>query len=397
MEGTDSRLSPPINLDQMRILQFFLLAFVFLSCTEYKNNDNKISKQLKLVNFIKIEIPYEFGFVSKSQSDGYLLAYSYVDALFYILNTEGHVLSNFKGRGEGPKEYSGILPFAGIHDKKVFFLDHQNLYLFSISGDFQSVTPYNDPLVSSFGGIPNSELFFLNDSSFIIPNVHIGDLAKRSDKIAILDTIPVWIRYNFSSKSQYFERAEVGLFDKNSPFFEGITFNNYRSHFILNEGSIIQIPIIGQDLFKYDLKLSNQIEKIKLNIPNFKFQSGLEEDRVTLDNYKLFNRMAEESSFISFVVNLNEKNLFLLYSVYETKNQNGDSISSKNSFKNQFFGFYFDLVTGQGTQIPLPHNGSDSFYKRVIYLGESKFLFVLENEIERDFHIGEIYKLVDIY
>lgn len=391
----DKTPAPYFNLNQMRILLFLFLAFLSFSCSEYETKGFVRSKKLELVDSVKIEIPYEFGFVSKVSSEGYLLAYSYIDELFYVLKPDGQIFSSFSARGEGPKEYSGILPFAGIHEDKVFFLDHQNLYFFSLNGDFISVTTYNDPFVSSYGGIPNSELFLLNDSSFIIPNIHIADLARQVNRIAILDTIPVWIKYDFSLESNSYERSQVGLVDKNSTFFSELTFNNYKSKLIMIDHSIIQIPEIGKDLFKYDLKTPGKIEKIELDLPGFKFQKGLQEEKVTQENSRLFNQMSAESSFIGHFINLDSNSLFLTYSIIKLANQSSGRNNANDSFISQFQGYYFDLASRNGFQVDLPLNGSDSFHKRLIYLGENKFLFLLQNEYERDFHIGLIYNLVD--
>ncbi|WP_157807055.1 hypothetical protein [Algoriphagus formosus] len=379
----------------MKIYQLLFLVCLFFSCSEYKTEIYKSTKKLELIDSVRIEIPYEFGFVSKVSSDGYLLAYSYIDELFYVLKSDGQIFSSFSARGEGPKEYSGILPFAGIHENKVFFLDHQNLYFFSLNGDFISVTAYNDPFVSSFGGIPDSELFLFSDGSFIIPNIHIGNLARQIDRIAILDTIPIWIKYDFSLKINSYERSQVGLVDKNSTFFSDLTFNNYKSKLIIIDRSIIQIPEIGKDLFKYDLKTPDQIEKIELDLPGFKSQKGLQEEKVTKENFRLFNQMSAESSFIGHFINLDSNSLFLTYSIKKLDNQSSGRNNANDSFISKFQGFYFDLASRTGFQVDLPLNGSDSFYKRLIYLGENKFLFLLQNELEKDFHIGLIYNLVD--
>ncbi|MHA7131780.1 hypothetical protein [Algoriphagus namhaensis] len=346
----------------------------------------------ELVDSVRIDIPYEFGFVSKSTNDGFSLIYTYVDEKFHVLNSNFEQVSSFRARGEGPKEYSGILPFAGLYEGKVFFLDHQNLFFFTPSGDFISATPYNDPSITSFGGIPDSELFFVNDSIFIVPNIHIVDLSRVANKEIVLDTVPIWISYKLSRINNTFERYKLGKASKASPFFNDLSYTNYRSHILYNEGSVIQIPKIGGKICVYSLEFPGQIKSVDLNLPGFKFQRGLEEDRVTPENYKLFNQMALESSFISYLVSLDKNILFLFYKAYV---DNDPRLTLRNHGLNyRLQGFYIDVETEKSSQVDVPWNMDDAF-NRVIYLGQNKFLWVLPNETERDYHEGKIYQLVD--
>jgi hypothetical protein len=374
----------------------FIFVLIFFSACSGTDTVNKEAiLRFELLDSIKIDISHDFGFVSTSSNGDNILAYSYLDESFFLLHLDGTVELNFIARGEGPKEYSDILPFAGIYNEKLFFLDHKNLYYFSLNGEFISSTPYKDPFVSTYGGLPSSELFFLNDSSFIIPNVHIGDLPRRSDHLSILDTIPVWVKYKLSPETNSFERSQIGLYDNRSTFYNELRFNTYKSFFSYINGSMLQIPLLGSDLFKYKLGLDNQIEKFSLNIPDFQVQQGLDVEKMTIDNNKLFNKMGEESSFINFFVSMDSNDFFLIYSIKNQLEHFTDIESKYSDVDTRFYGYYYQLSSKQGVQVELPKNGEDSFWKKSVYLGDNNFLFVSENEVERDYYIGKIYRLVD--
>jgi hypothetical protein len=85
---------------------------------------------------------------------------------------------------------------------------------------------------------------------------------------------------------------------------------------------------------------------------------------------------------------------FAIYSTGVPEYDYDRLIEGVNFPEGEFYGYYFDRKQSKGYSIPLPKNGGHpSFWKKVSYLGGDKFLFVFDNNIERDFYLGGVFSL----
>lgn len=90
-------------------------SFFFTSCNKADRiAENNQGYFFELVDSVKIDIPYDFGLVFPKAIDSHLLAYSYLDQTFHLLDSMGRLQNSFNHQGEGPKEYTGILPFVTL-------------------------------------------------------------------------------------------------------------------------------------------------------------------------------------------------------------------------------------------------------------------------------------------
>lgn len=374
------------NLFRLNIL--LASFFLFISCNNDLKTTNQHHYQLVKVDSVQINIPIEFGLVFPEITDSHLLAYSYVDKHFHLLDSLGRLINSFDKMGEGPDEYSENLSFVTMYNGNLVFMDDKNLNFFSLEGEWIKSIPYLDPNFTRRGGIPNSELFFIDNENFIVPNHHIEILKRIPEHSAALDTMPIFIKYKYSKERQQFEPKKGGLIDTDNPIYSNNKFNTYGSK-VLYDGDLVNVihtlvPII----YSYDLSLSKSpIKKLNLNINDFSMPTGLKVETVTPDNYQQFNQIADINSNMIFAVRLDESNLFITYKTYR--------IDETGEGHKDYYGYVYNMISKEGFQIKLPkHQGHPSFWNKVAYLGNNKFLFVFENEIERDFYQGYVFELI---
>ncbi|RZS95848.1 hypothetical protein [Cecembia calidifontis] len=124
-------------------MSVFLSITIFISInsfffTSWNRNENSEIKDsafyFELVDSVKIEIPYEFGLVFPKVIDGKLLAYSYLDQTFHVLDSKGRLQNSFNNQGEGPKDYTRNLSFVTINNGHLIFMDNKKLSYFSYQG-----------------------------------------------------------------------------------------------------------------------------------------------------------------------------------------------------------------------------------------------------------------------
>ena len=368
--------------------------FFFTSCNKADRlAENNQGYFFELLDSVKIDIPYDFGLVFPKAIDNHLLAYSYLDQTFHLLDSLGRLQNSFKHQGDGPKEYTGILPFVTIYDSHLIFMDDKKLSYFNYSGDWVKSVPYHDPNVTRRGGMPNSDLTFIGENKFVIPNIHLAELSRRPDHQAILDTIPIWLQYEYSAISNQFEMTEYGRLDTGSVLFSDLKFNNYSPRTFVDNGNVNLYFNLTTTIYKYRIGESTYpVDKIKFEIPGFKEPIGLDFKSMTIDNYKEFNRASAINSHLNYVVSLEDERNFFIYS--QGKNIRMHDSNGDEAPEPLYFGYVYDFSSEYGNQIDLPkHNGHPSFWNKVSYLGSNRFLFVFENDIERDFYWGKIFEL----
>lgn len=337
----------------------------------------------------KINIPIDFGFVTNKSVDGYLLAYTYQDGIFHLIKNSGEVEYSINNRGEGPKEYSENVSFGNIYDDKLVFMDMRNIYFYEFNGDWIKSIPYDNLEGGGSIGIPNSDLLFLDNNRFIIPNTNLSNIKRIPNHLSLLDTMPIWIEYSFSDTSGRYIKSDEGLMDTTGVLYSKSKFVDYGSIMWLQDENLYQIPQISNTIYRYKFGGSlYPIEAMNLDIPDFKAPKGLDVESLTVDNYQLFNKNSSMNSLSTYAVPVDNGGLFGIYSPGLLESE------YDNSKLKKFYGVYFDKNFSKGYKIELPkHSGSNSFWKKVSYLGEKKFLFVFENEIERDFYWGYVFEL----
>lgn len=352
----------------------------------------------ELVDSVKIDIPYEFGLVFPKMIEGHLLAYSYLDQTFHLLDSTGKLQISIKQQGKGPKEYSEILYFVTINDGNIIFLDDKKLTYINFEGNWVKSIPYKDPNFSSRGGIPSNDINFIDKNNFVIPSIHLDDLGFRDDYQAVLDTIPIWFNYSYSNVTDQFEIATYGRLDTASMLFSKLKFNNYKPRIFLKEGLVNTYFNLFPIIYKYEIRESSfPIAEKKVQMPGFKVPIGLDYKSISFENHKEFNRAAEINSTLSYVVSLEDKRLFIIYGLGKDIKMNDSEADAEEAPESLFFGYVNENSNGSGSRIDLPkHYGHASFGQKVTYLGENRFLFVFENEIENDFYWGKIFELKPI-
>lgn len=383
---------------------FFLIFLISISIffSSCKNTDriDEIKKGyfFELVDSVKVDIPYEFGLVSPKMIDGHLLAYSYLDQTFHLLDSMGKIQKSIKQQGEGPKEYSEILFFVTIHDGHIIFMDDKKLTYINFLGEWVKSIPYNDPNFSRRGGIPYNDIYFVDKNSFVVPSVHLDDLGFREDYHAVLDTIPIWFHYRYSSVTDEFEIDSHGRLDTSSMLFSQLKFNNYKPRIFLDKGVVSTYFHLFPTIYKYKIGESNfPISKKKVLIQDFKKPIGLDYKSITFENHMEFNRAAEINSTLSYVVSIEDNRLFFIYGQGKNINMYDSDADADEAQESLFFGFIEDFEDGNESRIELPkHHGHPSFGRGISYLGENRFLFIYENEVERDFCWGKIFELKPI-
>lgn len=274
-------------------------------------------------------------------------------------------------------------------------MDIRNLHFYSFNGDWIKSIPYQNSEVGVQAGIPGSDLYFFDSSRFVVPNQNIGYLGMSPVSLALLDTIPLWIEYNFSDATGQYEKSNVGLMDTTGILYSKLKYPNYQSMIWLQDGFLWQIPQISATLYQYRIGSSvYPLDKISLGIPNFKDPINLNIESPEIDNFKSFNKTSAMNSSIGYVVPMDDGNFFAMYGIGVPEYEYDRLIENGNLPEKESYGYYFDRTQSKGYSIPLPKNGEHpSFWNKVSYLGGDKFLFVFENNIERDFYLGGVYSL----
>lgn len=371
-------------------------SFFFTSCNRNENSEIKdLGFYLELVDSVKIEIPYEFGLVFPKVIDGKLLAYSYLDQTFHVLDSKGRLQNSFNHQGEGPKDYTRNLSFVTINNGHLIFMDNKKLSYFSYQGEWVKSIPFNDPNKSLRGGMPSNELDFVGENKFIVPNIYLDGLSRRPDHRAVLDSVPIWLQYEYSQITNQFEITEFGHLDTMSVFFSDFKYNSYSPKTFVDGGNVNLFFNLTPIIYTYSIGESKYpIEKIKFDVPGFKEPIGLDYKSMTIDNYRHFNKASDINSHINDVISLDNERIFFVYSQGKNIRMNDSEADAIEAPDPLFYGYYYDFSSRNGSQVVLPeHNGHPSFWKKISYLGNNKFLFVFENEIERDFYWGKIFEL----
>jgi hypothetical protein len=152
---------------------------------------------------------------------------------------------------------------------------------------------------------------------------------------------------------------------------------------------------LSPTIYMYRIGESNYpIDTKKIDIPGFKEPIGLDFKSMNHDNFMEFNRASDINSHLNYVVSLENDLIFFIYSQGKNIGMHDSEADANESPEPLFFGYVYDFYSGVGNQIGLPkHHGHPSFWNKVTYLGNKKFLFVFENEVERDFYWGKIFEL----
>ncbi|REG78346.1 hypothetical protein [Algoriphagus antarcticus] len=380
----------------MRLLALLvLLSVTHFGCNRVENETLAGEYVLELVDTLQVDLMYDFGFVTKSVVDGYMLAYTYQDGVFHLINSEGKVQISINRKGEGPKEYNRNLSFVTIFDKMVVFMDLRKLNFYDFNGNWVKTVSYDNSRGSGGIGLPDSDLLFFDSGRFVVPNQNVVDLPGISSHLAMLDTIPLWSEYRLSDITGEFVKSNVGLMDTTGILHSKLKYPNYKSIMWMQDGILYQIPQLCSIVYRFEVgKSLYPIDKFSLEIPNFKDPVGLEVELRTVDNYQLFNKYSAINSFVNYVVPMDNGSFFAIYSTGVSEFEYDNLIEEEKFPEGEFYGYYFDGMLSQGYRISLPKKGSHpSFWKQVTYLGGDKFLFVYENEIERDYYIGGVYSL----
>jgi hypothetical protein len=373
-----------------------IICVFFTSCKkDDRITDNNHSYFFELVDSVKIDIPYEFGLVFPKAIDSQLLAYSYLDQTFHVLDSLGRLQYSINHQGEGPKEYTGILPFVTIYDGHLIFMDDKKLTYFNYNGDWVKSVPYHDPNVTRRGGMPYNDLTFIGQNKFVIPNIHLDDLSRRPDHQSVLDTVPIWLLYEYSDVSNKYEIADYGRLDTASILFSDLKYTSYSPRTYVKDGYVNLFFNLSPTIYMYRIGESNYpIDTKKIDIPGFKEPIGLDFKSMNHDNFMEFNRASDINSHLNYVVSLENDLIFFIYSQGKNIGMHDSEADANESPEPLFFGYVYDFYSGVGNQIGLPkHHGHPSFWNKVTYLGNKKFLFVFENEVERDFYWGKIFEL----
>ncbi|REG84549.1 hypothetical protein C8N25_115129 [Algoriphagus antarcticus] len=384
------------NFVRMRLLILLLsLSIIHFGCRRGGNESLANEYHFELVDTLQINLMYEFGFVTKSMVDGYMLVYTYHDGVFHLINSTGKVQKSIDRKGEGPREYNRNLPFATIFNKMIVFMDTRKLIFYDLNGEWVKSVSYHN--LGSLGqiGIPESDLLFIDSGRFVVPNQKIVDLPNVSGHLTMLDTIPLWIEYKFSDITGKYEKANVGFMDTTGILYSSLKYLNYKSMMWFQDGFLCQIPQLTDIIYRYEVGRSlYPLDKVSLKIPNFKDPIGLEVEALTVDNYQFFNKSAAVNSFINYVVPMENGSFFAIYSTGLSEFEYDKLIEDAKPPEGEFYGYYFDNILSEGHRVHLPQNGvHPSFWKKVTYLGQGRFLFVYDNEIERDYYIGGVFGL----
>ncbi len=381
----------------MKLLTLSVLFAVIIQfgCNRAGSESFEDRYYFELVDTLRIDLMYDFGFVTKSAVNGYMLAYTYQDGVFHLINMSGEVEYSIDRKGEGPGEYSRNLPFATIFSGNLVFMDVRNLNFYRFNGDWVKSVPYDNPEGGGTIGIPDSDLLFIDSGRFVVPNPNIGELPTIPADLRLLDTIPLWTEYNFSDATGRYEKSNVGLMDTTGILYSNLKYPNYKSMMWLQDGFLCQVPQVSSMIYRYGVGRSlYPLDKMRLKIPDFKDPVGLDVASRTIENFKLFNRFSAINSLFNYVVPTDNGGFFAIYSTGVPGYEYDKLIEEVNFPEGQFYGFYFDKMLSEGYRISLPKNGAHpSFWKQVSYLGEDRFLFVFDNPIERDFYLGGVFRL----
>jgi hypothetical protein len=380
----------------MRILVLLvLLSITYFGCNKKENESLPGEYILELVDTLQVDLMYDFGFVTKSLVDGYMLAYTYQDGIFHLINSEGKVKISIDRKGEAPKEYTRNLSFVTIFNKMLVFMDLRKLNFYDFNGNWVKTVSYVNSRGSGSIGLPDSDLFFFDSGRFVIPNQNVVDLPGISNHLAMLDTIPLWNEYRLSDKSEGFVKSTIGLMDTTGIFYSKSKYSNYKSMMWMQDGFLYQIPQLSSIVYRFEVgKSLYPIDKFSLKIQDFKDPVGLQLESRTADNNQLFNKYSAINSFFNYVVPMDNGGFFAIYSTGVSEFEYDNQIEEVTFPEGEFYGYYIDGMLSQGYKISLPENGSHpSFWKQVTYLGEDKFLFIYKNEVERDYYIGGVYSL----
>lgn len=393
----DRLIFPSFKNVGMRVLTLLVLFSVFIhfGCNRAETVSLDDMYYFELVDTIRIDLMNDFGFVTNSAVDGFSLAYTYQEAVFHLINMSGEVEYSIDRRGEGPGEYSPNLSFATIFNGNLVFMDIRNLHFYGLNGDWIKSIPYQNLEVGVQAGIPESDLYFFDSSRFVVPNQNIGYLGMSPVSLALLDTIPLWIEYFISDATGRYEKSNVGLMDTTGILYSKLKYPNYKSLIWLQDGFLWQIPQISSSLNKYGIGSSlYPLDKISLGIPNLKDPINLKIEPPDIDNFKSFNKISAMNSSIGYVVPMDNGNFFTIYSIGVPENKYDRLIEDGRLPERESYGYYFDRTKLKGYSIALPKNGEHpSFWKKVSYLGGDKFLFVFENNVEREFYLGGVFSL----
>lgn len=382
----------------MRFLILLLItSLIFFACKKSDRFSLDERYYFELDDSLRIDLMIDFGFVTKEAINGYMLVYTYQDGIFYLINKSGKIEYSIDRSGDGPKMYSKNLRFATIFDRRFLIMDNRNLHFYEFNGNWIKSIPYPKENGMS-AGIPSSDFYFLDSNRFITANQEITYLPQKPYSYDMLDTLPVWIEYKYSDISSQFEKSNRGLMDSTGIWYSKLKYSNYESTLWLQDGFIWQVPIISSTLYQYGINESlYPLDKRNLNISNFKAPIGLNADAMTIENFEAFNKTSTINSSFGYVVPMDNGNFFAIYSTGVSEH-NYDRLSKDGVIpESEYYGYYFDRTEAKGYSIALPnHVGHPSFWKKISYLGEYKFLFVFENEVERDYYWGKVFELKPI-
>lgn len=370
------------------------IAFMIIcsfGCNKQKNEsfENEKNARFVFVDSVKIDIPYGFGVVTAEAKDSKVLLYSYIDEHFFLFDySKDQELTEYYFRGEGPKEYSGILQYAGMYQDQPFFIDHQKILFYQPKENELNPVRWQYPFPVKFGGLPSLSAEFLGHKQLFVNNLVPSMFVKKSaDVKPTLDTIPIWKYLEFDDLTERFEVKGEGFLNEKSGHYSDKRLFSYQFKSWIRDGKIYSIGGYINELLVYEnLESKYPSNKIEITIPKFNQSEGFSEP-LTVENFRKINELESQASRIVHTYVMEDKQLFLTYSL-------GEKIS--DSEKETQYGYWFDYGKIKGKKVALPKENEENslWYNRIAYLGNNRFLFVQSNKnVERDFHKGLIYQL----
>ncbi|AGA78790.1 hypothetical protein [Echinicola vietnamensis] len=360
-------------------------------CSEQQNEHVEKEKKAKFVleDSIRIDIPYGFGVVTPEAKDSTVLLYSYIDEHFFLLDYSGEqALTEYYFRGDGPKEYSGILQYAGIYNKQPFFIDHQKILFFLPKENALDPVRWHYPFPVKHGGMPNLSADFLDHNKLFVNNLSPSIYVKKNTHVKpTLDTIPVWKYLEYDERVKRFEVKRKGFLNEKSGYYSDKRLFSYQFKSWVNKDKVYSLGGYVDEILVYDgLNSMYPTDNIQIKIPGFEQPKGFSEP-LTINNHEEINDLSDKHSYISQTYLMENRQLFLTYSL---------GVNDIDLENRVFKGYWFNYEENKGKNVMLPkENGENSsWYNRIAYLGNNRFLFVQNNEkVERDFHTGYIYRL----
>lgn len=364
-----------------------------------------------LTDSLRLEIPLDFHFVSRSVERGKFLCYSPMGSRFYIFNTNGNLLSSFNHAGEGPSQYNPSIYQAGIYEDHVYIQDISRIHKFDIEGNHIWSQRYPNPLPGIIRGAIQRNFTWINDSTWINP---FSNPIPESHRRQVLDTLSTIEIFELREDDEFSKKVAKINFEQGSLNMGELIYPAFHPQYAIgNNNSLWLMYTNDPTLYAYSLN-DRQIhldKQYKLELRGFKPPKGATEDEINkpfnnanlpLNANPAFSRVITPltklsglNSSVAGIYPMENDRLFILYTTGIPDEYGSEDDLRRFYNKSRLLGAIVSNGATTDSGILIPSNKFEGIGPmHVLYLGGSRWLILQDNLEERDFYTAYIYELM---